>query len=87
MEITRQPASKTTLDLSKTKTYTEVVSYLDAHWSVQRETKTLDIVKKIEQAMWFESKRQIINISQRKENVFSLSANLNCDSILPSYLS
>ena len=57
MEISRQPASKTILETSKIKTYAEIVSYFDAHWSVKRETKTLDIAKKIDAALGYPSQK------------------------------
>lgn len=47
MEIRKQSSSKKILS-DKQYSYNEIVEYLDSHWSVNKETKTLDRIKKLD---------------------------------------
>ncbi len=49
MDIRRQTPSKT-FPHAKLRNYNEVVEYLDAHWSVNNTSKTLDRIKKLDVA-------------------------------------
>ena len=51
MDITKQTSPKSTAALGKQRNYNEIVDYLDAHWSVNQHDKTLDRVKKLDQAL------------------------------------
>lgn len=59
IDITRQSSSKGTVATGKQRNYNEIVEYLDKHWSVNQNSKTLDRMKKLDSA--FGSPSQKIN--------------------------
>ncbi|MFA6065745.1 MAG: hypothetical protein WC707_01030 [Candidatus Babeliaceae bacterium] len=50
MDITKQAVGKTAATIAKQRSYSEVVDYLDKHWNVNKDSKTLDRIKKLDAA-------------------------------------
>jgi folylpolyglutamate synthase/dihydrofolate synthase len=55
MEITRQPATKSTVSIEKNRSYNDIVEYLDSHWTVTREQKSLAVVQELDKALGYPS--------------------------------
>ncbi|MCL4361346.1 hypothetical protein M1446_03255 [Candidatus Dependentiae bacterium] len=51
IDSTKQTATKAGLPLGKQRNYNEVVDYLDSHWSVNANSKTLERMKKLDAAL------------------------------------
>ncbi len=51
IDIRKQTGTKTGLNIGKQRTYNEVVDYLDAHWTTNSDSKTLDRMKKLDAAL------------------------------------
>ena len=56
IDITKQ-ASKGLEASSKQRNYNEIVEYLDKHWSVNSTSKTVDRIKRLDQAFNAPSKK------------------------------
>ncbi len=56
MDIRKQTPSKTSPQ-TKLRNYTEVTEYLDAHWSVNKDSKTLDRIKQLDAAFEHPSRK------------------------------
>lgn len=57
MDINRQTSTKTAVNQSKQRNYNEVIEFLDAHWSTNNTSKTLDRMKQLDAAFGSTSKK------------------------------